>query len=231
MNTRMPAMRLFGAAASPYVMRVVMFARLKGVAFDWPPVPGGNPRSAEYHVLNPLGKVPGLVVDGDMIPESEVICEYLEDAYTARPGLPADARGRTTSRLVARITDLYISPNFRPLLPHLNPDVRDQAEVDRIGGEFAKAFRALEFYMGPGPFCVDSEPTLGDCTLGPYLQLLKHVIFPAFESIPDPTRDGRLGAWWRALQGHGLCKDCLDEYGAAVDAFMVENAATLSEHS
>jgi len=223
-------MQLIGAAASPYVTRVVMFARLKGVPFDWPPVPGDNPRSAEYHALNPLGKVPGLVVDGEMIPESEVICEYLEDAYPDPPGLPDDVRGRTTTRLVARITDLYISPNFRPLLPHLDQAARDAAEVERIAGALAKAFRSLAFYMGPGPFCVGAVPTLGDCALGPYLQLLKNMIFPAFESIADPTRDGRLGAWWQALQDHALCKTCLDEYDAAVDAFLAANAATLSEH-
>jgi glutathione S-transferase len=49
-------------------------------------------------------------LDGYFIPESEVICEYIEDAYPDCPGLPTDARDRATSRLVARITDLYISP-------------------------------------------------------------------------------------------------------------------------
>ncbi|MFW2403417.1 MAG: glutathione S-transferase family protein [Gammaproteobacteria bacterium] len=224
-------MQLIGAAASPYVTRVVMFARLKGIPFDWPPVPGDNPRSAEYHALNPLGKVPGLIVDGEMIPESEVICEYLEDAYPDPSGLPRDVRGRTTSRLVARITDLYISPNFRPLLPHLDPAVRDAAEVERIAGVLEKAFRSLAFYMGPGPFCVGAVPTLGDCALGPYIQLLKNMIFPAFASIPDPTEDGRLATWWQALQDDEFCKACLDEYDAAVVAFLAENAATLSEHS
>jgi glutathione S-transferase len=224
-------MQLYGAAASPYVMRVVMFARLKGVPFDWPPVPGDNPRSAEYHALNPLGKVPGLVVDGTMIPESEIICEYLERAHPEPPGLPADTAGRTTSRLVARITDLYISPRFQPLLPHLDPAARDDAQVDEIRAALAKAFRALAFYMGPGPFCASAVPTLGDCALGPYMQLLKNVIFPAFPSITDPTAAGRLSDWWQALQDHALCHTCLEEYDAAVDAFMAENAGTLHEHS
>ena len=159
-----------------------------------------------------------------------MICEYLEEAYPEPPGLPADVRGRTTSRLVARITDMYISPNFRPLLPHLDPAARDPAAVERIAAALAQAFRSLAFYMGPGPFCVGAVPTLGDCALGPYIQLLKNVIFPAFESIPDPTRNGRLATWWQALQDHQLCKACLDEYDAAVDAFFAANAATLSEH-
>jgi glutathione S-transferase len=137
-----------------------------------------------------------------------------------------------TSRLVARITDLYISPNFGPLLPHLNPASRDQAEVDRVGAALDKAFRALAHYMGPGPFCVASEPTLGDCALGPYIKLLKIVVFPAFDNIADPTdADGRLATWWQALEAHAMCKASLDEYGAAVDAFMEENRDTITKHN
>jgi glutathione S-transferase len=223
-------MKLYGAAASPYVTRVIMFAGLKGLELQRPPVPGGNPRSAEFHAINPIGKVPSLDLDGDIIPESEVICEYLEDAYPDVTGLPAHARDRATSRLVARITDLYISPTFGPLLPHLNPAARDQAEVDRIAAEHEKAFRALAHYMGPGPFCVASEPSLGDCALGPYIKLLKNVVFSTF-GIADPTDgNGRLATWWQAMESHNFCRLSLDEYGAAVDAFMRENEATITEH-
>ena len=166
-----------------------------------------------------------------MSKESEVICEYLEEVYPDVAGMPLDHRERATTRLVARITDLYISPFFRPLLPHLDPAHRDQREVDRIGAELGKAFRGLPHYMGPGPFCVAAEPTLGDCALGPYMRLLKNVVFPVFESIPDPTAEpGRLMTWWQAMNNDELCKACLDEYGAAVNDFMRENAATLHEH-
>ncbi len=181
-------MKLYGAAASPYVTRVIMFARLKGVELERPPVPGGNPRSDEFHAINPIGKVPSLDVDGYIIPESEVICEYLEDACPKPMGLPAADRDRMTSRLVARITDLYISPNFGPLLPHLKPASRDQAEVDRIAQDLDKAFRALAHYMGPGPFCVASEPTLGDCALGSVHQVTEERGVPDFREHCRPHR-------------------------------------------
>jgi glutathione S-transferase len=224
-------MQLYGALASPYVTRVLMYARLKEIPLARAPVPGDNPRSAAYHALNPIGKVPGLEVGGCIVPESEVICEYLEDACPERPGLPAQPLDRAISRLVARITDLYISPRFQPLLPHLRPAQRDQQRVDEIGAGLAQAFRALAHFMGPGPFCVADEPTLGDCALGPYMQLLKNVVFPAFPTIPDPTVPaGRLATWWQAMQSHALCKAALDEYAAAVDEFMVANRDTLHEH-
>jgi glutathione S-transferase len=224
-------MQLYGALASPYVARVLMYARLKHVALARAPVPGGNPRSAAYHALNPIGKVPGLDLGGRIIPESGVICEYLEDAYPDRPGLPPDSLDRATSRLVARITDLYISPRFQPLLPHLRPAQRDQAVVDDIGAGLDQAFRSLVHFMGAGPFCVGGEPTLGDCALGPYMQLLKTVVFAAFPTIPDPTLPaGRLATWWQALQSHPVCRAALDEYSAAVDEFMAANRDTLHEH-
>ncbi len=224
-------MKLYGDPASPYVTRVIMFARLKGVPLERPPVPGDNPRSPDYHALNPLGKVPGLELDGRMIPESEVICEYLEEAFPEPPGLPVGVLDRMTSRLVARITDLYISPQFRPLLPYLDPARRDAPEVAERAAALAKAFRALDYYMGPGPFCVGARPTLGDCALGPYVELLKRVVFPAFPTIADPTaRAGRLATWWQAMQADALCRASLEEYGAAVDAFMRANADTLLQH-
>lgn len=57
-------MKLYGSIASPYVARVVMFAKLKGL--DLPPTdaPGGGIKSPEYLKLNPMGKMPALEVDG-----------------------------------------------------------------------------------------------------------------------------------------------------------------------
>ena len=56
-------MKLIGAIASPYVTRVVMFARLKGVDLPLESPPGGTPRSDEYLAMTPIGKIPSLEVD------------------------------------------------------------------------------------------------------------------------------------------------------------------------
>jgi glutathione S-transferase len=222
---------LIGDDASPYVTRVLLAARLKGVDLERPPVPGDNPRSAVYHRINPLGKVPGLLIDGEMLPESEVICEFLEDAFPDPPLLPADARQRATARLVSRVVDQYLSPYFRLMLPQLNPARRDPEAVAEFAKVYNKAFDSLEFYMGPGPFCVAGTPTLGDCALGPYMTLLKQLGFPDFPELRDPTQaGGRLAEWWQALQGHADCRAVLDSYAASVGAFLDANRATITEH-
>ena len=57
-------MKLYGAIASPYVARVVMLARLKGIDLPLERAPGGGLRSDEYRAFNPIGRMPSLEVDG-----------------------------------------------------------------------------------------------------------------------------------------------------------------------
>lgn len=215
-------MKLLGALASPYVTRVVMFARLKGVDLPNEDLPGdGSPRSDEYRALTPIGKIPALLVGDQCIAESEVICEYIEDVHPQPSGLPADALGRATSRLISRITDLYIAPHTSTLFRQMNPATRDQDAVNATAEELAKAYGYIEHFMGDGPFSVGDTPTLGDCSLAPYTMLLKKTAFSVFDEIDDPTETNeRIAAWWQAIQSHEICSATVAEYGAAVDGFM-----------
>jgi len=214
-------MKLLGAIASPYVTRVLMFSRLKGVDLPLEPIPGESPRSDEYRAMTPIGKMPALVVNGKVLAESEVICEFIEDAHPEPSGLPADAFGRATSRLISRITDLYIAPNTSTMFRQMNPAGRDPEVVATTAQAFADGFGYVEHFMGEGPFCVGAAPTLGDCSLAPYMMLLKKSVFAFFDEVSDPTEgDGRLAAWWGAIQGNEICKATVDEYADAVDGFM-----------
>ncbi|MDJ0927674.1 MAG: glutathione S-transferase family protein [Gammaproteobacteria bacterium] len=214
-------MKLYGALASPYVTRVLMLARLKGIELELAGIPGDSPASDEYRAINPIGKIPSLDVDGQCIAESEVICEYLEDLGEGRPGLPGAPLERATSRLISRIVDLYIAPHTSTFFRQLNPANRDQAIVDETATALQKGFGYLKHFMGSGPFCVAGGPTLGDCSAAPYMMLLKKVVFANFDEVSDPTANGgRLATWWQAIQGHEICSMTVDEYGAAVDGFM-----------
>ena len=214
-------MKLLGSVASPYVTRALMFARLKGVDLPREEVPTGSPRSPEYRALTPIGKIPSLIVGDTVLAESEVICEYIEDIHPEPSGFPADPLARATSRLISRITDLYIAPHTSTMFRQMNPANRDQAIVKATAAEFAQGFGYVEHFWGAGPFCAGATPSLGDCALAPYLMLLKKTVFPAFDEVVDPTGDEHgLSTWWRALQANAICKATLDEYATAVDGFM-----------
>jgi len=213
-------MKLYGSLASPYVARVAMFASLKGINLPMEAPPGGM-GSDEYKRINLTGKIPSLEADGHCIAESEVICEYLEAVHPEPALIPADPLGRAQTLMISRMTDLYIAPHNTPLRNQKKPAGRDQAVVDRQAAEFAQGFSYLEHFMGSGPFTVDDRPTLGDCALAPFIGMLKQTVFPFFEEIPDPTiGDGRLAAWWDALQGHPVCKQSIDAYDEELERFL-----------
>jgi glutathione S-transferase len=70
----------------------------------------GEQFSAAFLALNPKGVVPVLVHDGFVIPESTIICEYLEDAFPERPIYPAAARERAQVRFWTKAVDEELHP-------------------------------------------------------------------------------------------------------------------------
>jgi glutathione S-transferase len=72
---------------------------LRGEQFD----PG-------YLAINPKAVVPTLVDDGKVIPESTVICEYLEEAYPEHPVYPRDPLRRAQVRLWTKAVDEELHP-------------------------------------------------------------------------------------------------------------------------
>ncbi len=214
-------MKLYGALASPYVARVVLFGQIKGIDVPLEAPLGGSPSNPEYKAFTPIGKIPSLEVDGKCIPESETICEYLEDTYPEKSGLPADAFGRAQSRTISRIVDLYMAPISSELARNVNPEKRDAAVVEKNAAALAKVWTYLEHFMGDGPYVVSNEPTLGDCALGPHMAMFKVLVFDNFAEIPDPTEQGgRIQTWWDAMQGNDTCRPLLDEYAVAFDKMM-----------
>jgi glutathione S-transferase len=217
-------MKLYGAIASPYVARVVMYAKIKGVDLPLMEAPGGI-KSPDYLKLNPIGKMPTLDVNGQGIGESTIICDYLEDVYPQKPGLPKDPIDRARSRLIARIVDLYIANAVSPLFRQIDPSKRDQAVVDTAAKEIVKTFGYVEHAMGSGPFCVGNAPTLGDCALSTSTRMMKVMLAAGNFGIVDPTDSGRLATWWKAVESHPDCGPVLNAYGEAFGGFMKMMAA------
>jgi glutathione S-transferase len=218
-------MKLYGAIASPYVARVVMYAKIKGVDLPLMEAPGGNIKSPEYLKLNPIGKMPTLDVNGQGIGESTIICDYLEDAFPQTPGLPKDPIDRARSRLIARIVDLYIANAVSPLFRQVNPATRDAAVVEKAAAEIIKTYGYVEHAMGSGPFCVGATPTLGDCALSTSTRMMKVMLAAGNFGIVDPTDSGRLATWWKAVESHPECGPVLTAYGTAFEGFMKMMAA------
>jgi glutathione S-transferase len=212
-------MKLYGSLASPYVGRVVLAARWKGIALAPEPPPGGGIKSAEYLRLNPMGKMPALEEGGRCIAESMVILEYLDDAQPAKPLLPANALDRAQARLLGRITDLYVMSTGAGFFRNLNPAQRNAAEVDAAKTALAKALGDLEHFMGPGPYALGATPTQADCAMLPCLLMMSGIV-AAFGITDLFAGHGKLAAWMAQMQRDPVAGPFIGEYQAAIAAFL-----------
>jgi glutathione S-transferase len=117
-------MRLFSAPASPFVRKVTLTARIKGVMnqiqTEHADTRTANPTLA---AANPLSKIPALVLaDGTCLYDSRVICEYLDTLAPTPQLFPASGIDRykilTRAALADGIMDAAIlmvyEHRFRP---------------------------------------------------------------------------------------------------------------------
>ena len=94
-------MKLHFAAASPFVRKVTVVALHHGIALERVAT---NPHASPADLLadNPLSKVPALVTDEGMtLPDSPMICEYLDSMGNGPKLFPAGAERWPALRLAA----------------------------------------------------------------------------------------------------------------------------------
>jgi glutathione S-transferase len=90
---------LYTAERCPYAARARIALAEKGIAYDAVEIDLDD-RPAWLYEKNPLGRVPVYEEDeGLVLPESEVIMEYLEDRYPEPALWPADPAERALGRL------------------------------------------------------------------------------------------------------------------------------------
>ena len=98
---------LYDAPRCPYCARVRLVLAEKRVAFDLVTVDLDNRPDWIRELNPPSGRVPVLDEDGLVLPESVVICEFLEERYPEPALLPADPGARAAARLlIERFDDL-----------------------------------------------------------------------------------------------------------------------------
>jgi glutathione S-transferase len=107
---------LYNAPQSTCSQRVRFVLHAKGIAFTECRLDlfAGDQLRPEYLELNPNGVVPTLVHDGDVIADSSVIMEYLEEVFGQPPCLvPEDPAERAAMRSLMRFIDEVPTPAIR----------------------------------------------------------------------------------------------------------------------
>ena len=165
-------LKLCGFRLSNYHNKVRLALMEKGVAFeeDEQVKPSQDPA---YLALSPMGKVPYLQLDGVRLCESEVILEYLEDAYPQKPLLPKDPVARAKVRELVTVMELHMELVIRRMYGGLffggKFSDETKAAVER---DVAKGIRAFKGLAKFDPFVAGKDLTFADCAAAVHLPLV-----------------------------------------------------------
>lgn len=212
-------MKLYSNDLSPFASRPRMAIYAKDLPVHILPPPG-DLKSAEYLAINPMGKIPALVLDdGTVIPESDTIVEYLADAFPTsglRPSKPDEiARGR----LIARVAELYVMASGSSLFGQMNPATRDAAVVEEGFAKLDSGLAHLNLFMTQDAYAVGDSVTTADCALVPMLMFVG--VFGMVFGKGDPmARHTKVAAYWGRIQKDPAAAKVLGEMQAALKARM-----------
>jgi len=165
-------LKLCGFAVSNYYNKVKIALMEKGIPFQEEHVMVSQ--EAALLARSPMGKVPFLDLGGGQtLTESQVLLEYLEDAYPDKPLYPREAlaRGRTRELITHMELDLELPARrlYRAAFfgGMLSDETRQLAKAD-----LDKGVRALMTLAKFAPWVAGAEFTAADCAAAVHLPLI-----------------------------------------------------------
>jgi glutathione S-transferase len=174
---------LYTAARCPYAARARIVLAEKGLEVEAVEIDLSN-RPAWLYEKNPTGRVPVIEEDdGDPLPESTVIMEFLEERYPEPALLPADPADRAAVRLlIFRDEDLT------------DPYYALRRGEDGAAEEFDAALATLDARLRDRDYLGGTEYSLADIALVPWVLRARDMLGVELDGHPA------LGAWLARLE-------------------------------
>ncbi len=180
--------RLYSSRICPFAHRTRLTLREKGIEFELVEIDLES-MPEWYRELSPNQKVPLLELeDGQLVWESAVICEYLEEAFSGPALMPGDALGKARVRLAVELGSARFIPGFYQVLRGAEPQGLLQA-VDQLE---AHDWEEGPWWLGP-------QLTLADLELYPWFE--RWCVLEHYRALGwDSQRWPRLTRWRAGLE-------------------------------
>ena len=186
----------------PFVQRSVITLKHKGVPFDTTFIQLNDPPSW-FDEVSPLGKVPVLKVDGEVLFESAVINEFLDESFGERM-LSDDAFTRAEQRAWIELGSAGIMAMFGAITaPEESGSKAKRDELVKLAGHLEKHLAKKP----PAPFFAGKTLSLVDTSFAPLFQRL----FALPESLLDWNEIPTVMRWGERLADEPVIRDSLPE--------------------
>ncbi len=215
-------MQLINLNHSPYATRVRILIRKKKLEIDMV-APTLALKTPEFMAAYPLGKIPLLALDdGQYLPESIAIMEYLEDAFPEHACRPNEPLAAAKSRVMASFTDTHLAPALLPyfkamMLPEFTFDKNAQYDVVRT------ALEKLDQWLKANIVLENHALTMGDIVLAPTFWWVDVTV--GLHTKNDITEGfDSLNQWWDWVRSDADVQRGINEMASAFAAFQSQRS-------
>jgi glutathione S-transferase len=203
-------LKLHGVPFSAHTRKVIVAARYKRLPLQLVRVIPIDP-PPEWLRMSPLGKIPVLVHEGLTLPDSSVICAYLERIRPEPPLYPADPAAYARVLWLEEYVDGSLAEDVlrgvlfqRKLRPVILGQPCDEALVERMITEVIPPKLAYLQEAIAGELAVGDALSIADVTISSILTNYQYA-GGSLEGTP------RLAAWYRDIVRHEAIRGALVE--------------------
>jgi glutathione S-transferase len=166
-------MKLIGSLTSPYVRKARVVLAEKKIEYDFEL---DSPWNADSGVpnLNPLGKIPVLVLDDETVLfDSRVIVEYLDNVTPNNKLMPAPNRERILVKRWEALADGICDAAATAFLEAKRPaKQQDKTWIERQRSKIAASLEFMAEELGDNAHCMGTHFSLADAAVGSALGYL-----------------------------------------------------------
>src|SRR5437773_683360 len=167
LRAHLPAIRLTLLIASPYTRKVRIVLAEKKIDYDFEIDNPWKP-DAKAAKLNPLGKVPALLLDdGRTLFDSRVIVGFLDNASPIARLVPAENRERVEARRWEALADGVLDAGVLARLENQREaKLRSAPWIEGQMGKVRAGLAAMDSELDDKPWCVGNGYSLADVAVG-----------------------------------------------------------------
>jgi glutathione S-transferase len=181
--------QLISFKTCPFVQRAVITLKHKNIDFDITYIDLAEPPDW-FLELSPLAKVPVLKVDGEVLFESAVINEYLDD-ITGGELQPREPLARAKNRAWIEFASNMLGNLYMMKMS------KDEERYNKYRDSLVSQFYRIEKRLGDGPWFNGEEFSLADTAFAPLFR--QNSVADNKLSVLDPETMPRVAAWAQRL--------------------------------
>jgi glutathione S-transferase len=182
--------KLISFKLCPFVQKAVLTLLEKGIDYDIEYIDLLNP-PAWFKEISPLGKVPVVVIGEQVLFESSVIVEYLDEVY-GEPLHPADPLQKAQNRSWMEFGNECLMNGYQIVT------AADEAAFNEASDALLSKLDQLEKNLPQSKFFNGDKPSLVDLSFAPLFQrigFIDHIV----PGVVDSARHPKVTAWGQSL--------------------------------